>query len=57
MQVMDWPGKTRYERYEHIWDQMATHIRDMDSPRTTQQRLRDAVIAAWDALRPERLGS
>ena len=40
---------------EHIWDQMAIHIRDMANHSTTQQRLSDAVMAVWDALRPERL--
>ena len=35
---------------KHIWDQMAIHIRDMDNPPTTQPQLRDAVMAAWNAL-------
>ena len=33
---------------------MATGIHDMDNPPITQQ-LRDAVMDAWYALRPERL--
>ena len=36
---------------------MAVYIRDMDNPPTTLHQLRDAVMAAWDALRPERLRS
>ena len=42
---------------EHIWDQMAIHIRDMANPPTTQERLNDAVMAVWDALRPKILRS
>ena len=42
---------------EHLWDNMAVYIRDMDNPPTTLHQLRDAVMAAWDALRPERLRS
>ena len=58
MEVIDWPAKSP-DMYpiEHIWDQMTIHIRDMDSLPTTQQQLRDAAMAAWDALRPERLRS
>ena len=36
---------------------MAIHVRDMDNSPTKQQQFRDAVIAVWDALRPERLKS
>ena len=51
--VMDWPAKSPdMNPIEHIWDQMATHICDMDNPPTTQQQM-----AAWDVLEPERLRS
>ena len=60
VEVMDWPAKIpdmNPTPTEHIWDQMAIHIRDMNNPPTTQQQLPDAVMAAWDALRPKRLRS
>ena len=44
---MDWPAKSPdMKAIEHIWDQMAIHMRDMDNHPTTQQQLRDAVKAA-----------
>ena len=56
MEVMDQLAKCPdMKLIEHIWDQMAIHIRDMANHSTTQQRLSDAVMAVWDALRPERL--
>ena len=51
VKVMDWPGKNPdVNLFEHIWDQM-----DIYSPPKTQQQLHDAVMAAWDNVRPERL--
>ena len=36
VEVMDWPAKIPdMDAIEHIWDQMAIHIRDMDNPPTT----------------------
>ena len=53
VEVMDWPTKSPdMNPIEQIWDQMAIHIGDMFKPFTTQQQLRDAVVAALDALRP-----
>ena len=55
---MDCPAKSPdMNPIGHIWGQMAIHIRDKDNPPTTQQKLRDVVKAAWDVIRPERLGS
>ena len=58
IEAMHWPAKgPAMNPIEHIWDQVNIHIYDMDSPPTTQQQLRDALMAAWDALRPDRLRS
>ena len=58
VEVMDWPAKSPdMNPIGHIWGQIAIHIRDMDNPLTIQQQLRDAVMASWDTLRLERLGS
>ena len=58
VRVMDWPAKSPdMNHIKHIWDKMAIHIRDMDNLPATQQQLRGAVMAVWDALGPERLRS
>ena len=58
VEVMDWSAKgPDMNPIGHIWDQMAIDIRDMDNPPTTQQQLREAVMASWAALKPERLRS
>ena len=58
VEVMDWLAKSPdMNPIEHLWDQMAVYIRDMDNPPTTLHQLLDALLAAWDALRPERLRS
>ena len=57
VELMDWSAKSAdMNPVLHIWDQITTHIRDMENPPTTQQ-LHDAVMAAWDALKPEILRS
>ena len=53
---MDWPSKSPYMNpTEHLWDQMAVHISDMDNPPTRAAKSRVAVQQAWVAKRPVRL--
>ena len=55
VEVMDCQAKgPDMNPIEHIWDQMAIKIRDMDKSPTAQ--LCAAVTAAWDAVRPGTLG-
>ena len=56
VEVMEWPPKSPdVNPIEHLLDQMAVNIHDMDNPPTTAAQLRVAVQQAWVALRVVKL--